>query len=647
MRMLPYVGAVCVASAFLGSIASAQYSSAGSPKPQATLSPLSQPGGSSFLVVGGNDDCAMADVIAGPGTFAVDTTTATASGPLPGCTGVQADVWFQWTATATGTATVSTCGGVTADSAIAAWSGTGCPTTVLACNDDACGLQSTINFPVTNGTSYMLQFFGFAATTYSGTFTIVNAGPPSGDLCTATIPIAGVGSFPFDNTSATTGTQGQMEAACLSFGQTGITNDIWYTWTCPSNGTATVSFCGGTTMDSKIAVYAGGACPAAAAIACNDDSCMLQSELSFPCVAGAAYTVQVGTFPGAAPGTGTFTIAVDVPPCDVYDDGISDNSVGLTAGGDLVWLHKQGAIGQSNVVSAIRAAYGTLAFPGSAPPAGTPTTIAIWNDPNDDGNPNDLVLLATAASTVQNGDTDILNVTSFGAPVAVSGVYFIGVAITHAPGNFPASEDQTTASLGRAFVAGGGPGTVNLANLSAAGLPPTDTDAIGLPGVWLLRADCSAVTGTPYCGGTTADCPCGNAGLPDQGCANSVNPNGALLGATGTATVGADTVVLQASGMPNGVGQNFCLFVQSSGMGSGTFGDGRQCLAAPMVRLGTRTIVGGSASFGFGIPGDPLVSVQGGVTPGTFHYQVFYRNAATFCTSDTFNTTNGLSIVWN
>jgi hypothetical protein len=645
--MLPFVGAACAASAVLGSIAPAQLSSAGSPKPQATFSPLSRPGGTSSLVVGGNDDCAMADVISGPGMFAVNTVGATASGPLPGCAGVQADVWFEWTATATGMATVSTCGGVAADSVIAAWSGTGCPTTVLDCNDDTCGLQSTIAFPVTNGTSYMLQFFGFGLATYSGTFTIVNAGPPSGDQCTATIPIAGAGTFPFDSTAATTGTEGQAEASCLFFGQTGISNDIWYTWTSPAGGTATVSFCGGTTMDSKIAVYDGGACPAAAALACNDDSCSLQSELSFACVAGAAYTLQVGNFPGSSAGMGTFTIAVDVPPCDVYDDGISDNSVGLTAGGDLVWLHKQGAIGQSNVVSAIRAAYGTAAFPGSAPAAGTPVTIAIWDDPNDDGNPNDLVLLATAASTVQNGDTDILNMTNLAPPVAVNGVYFIGVAITHLPGEFPASEDQNTASLGRAFVAGGGPGTVNLANLSAAGLPPTDTDLIGLPGVWLLRADCGPALGTAYCGGTTADCPCGNAGLPDHGCANSTNPDGALLGASGMATIGADTVVLQASGMTNGAGTNFCLFVQSNAQGMGVFGDGRQCLAAPFVRLGTRTIASGSASFGFGIAGDPLVSVQGAVTPGTFHYQVFYRNPAMFCTSDTFNTTNGLSIVWN
>jgi hypothetical protein len=46
-------------------------------------------------------------------------------------------------------------------------------------------------------------------------------------------------------------------------------------------------------------------------------------------------------------------------------------------------------------------------------------------------------------------------------------------------------------------------------------------------------------------------------------------------------------------------------------------------------------------------PGDPSVSVKGLVTtPGTREYQVWYRNAATFCTTSTFNLTNGLSVSW-
>ena len=46
--------------------------------------------------------------------------------------------------------------------------------------------------------------------------------------------------------------------------------------------------------------------------------------------------------------------------------------------------------------------------------------------------------------------------------------------------------------------------------------------------------------------------------------------------------------------------------------------------------------------------GDLSVSVRGGVTgPGTRTYQVWYRNAADFCTPDTFNLTNGVEVLWS
>jgi hypothetical protein len=46
-------------------------------------------------------------------------------------------------------------------------------------------------------------------------------------------------------------------------------------------------------------------------------------------------------------------------------------------------------------------------------------------------------------------------------------------------------------------------------------------------------------------------------------------------------------------------------------------------------------------------PGDAPVHVRGAITaPGNRTYQVWYRNAAAFCTSATFNLTNGLAVNW-
>jgi hypothetical protein len=63
------------------------------------------------------------------------------------------------------------------------------------------------------------------------------------------------------------------------------------------------------------------------------------------------------------------------------------------------------------------------------------------------------------------------------------------------------------------------------------------------------------------------------------------------------------------------------------------------------VRLATIANAGGFSRFP--VAGGPTVSVRGQVTsPGVLNYQVWYRNAASFCTPSTFNLTNGVEIVW-
>src|SRR4051812_42679834 len=49
------------------------------------------------------------------------------------------------------------------------------------------------------------------------------------DSCTTPDVVVGAGPFAFDNTVATTGTQGQTESLCFQFGTTGISNDVWFT----------------------------------------------------------------------------------------------------------------------------------------------------------------------------------------------------------------------------------------------------------------------------------------------------------------------------------------------------------------------------------------------------------------------------------
>ncbi len=171
----------------------------------------------------------------------------------------------------------------------------------------------------------------------------------------------------------------------------------------------------------------------------------------------------------------------------------------------------------------------------------------------------------------------------------------------------------------------------------------TDLDMNGIPD------DCTGAI-VVFCpgDGSGAACPCGNSSpaLPVAGCANSLGTGGRLV-ATGTPSVSTDTLTLVGTDMPS----SSALYFQGTAMQSGgagvVFGDGLRCASGSILRLGTKTNAAGTSQYP--ALGDPSVSVRGALPPtgGTRTYQVWYRNAAAFCTSATFNLTNGVIVVWS
>jgi Tol biopolymer transport system component len=143
--------------------------------------------------------------------------------------------------------------------------------------------------------------------------------------------------------------------------------------------------------------------------------------------------------------------------------------------------------------------------------------------------------------------------------------------------------------------------------------------------------------------GTSGACPCLNNGSAGNGCANSSFASGANLTATGTPSVSADSVILNASQMTGSV----ALFYQGgSQLPPAVIDDGLGCVGGPIIRLGAKAAAGTSS---FPQAGDPSVSVRGSIPPagGTFYYQCIYRNAAAaFCPIATTNRTNGVKITW-
>ncbi len=137
-------------------------------------------------------------------------------------------------------------------------------------------------------------------------------------------------------------------------------------------------------------------------------------------------------------------------------------------------------------------------------------------------------------------------------------------------------------------------------------------------------------------------CPCA-AGAPGSGCANSSGV-GAVLSVTGSASVAANDLQLVCSGMLPG---SASIFLQGTaalngGLGQHSAGtDGLDCLGGWLLRVDRRGTLGSVARVSD-------IARQGGIpSAGALRrYQVFYRNAANYCTPAHWNTSNAVKIWW-
>jgi hypothetical protein len=114
---------------------------------------------------------------------------------------------------------------------------------------------------------------------------------------------------------------------------------------------------------------------------------------------------------------------------------------------------------------------------------------------------------------------------------------------------------------------------------------------------------------------------------------------------SGSLIVTNDTTVLTGTAMPNA----FALYFQGGqtvggGLGA-AFGDGLRCTAGVLLRMGIKMNSMGQSQYPE--PGYQPVSVRGFCNAGNVRqYQIWYRNAASFCSTLTFNLSNGVQITW-
>lgn len=159
-----------------------------------------------------------------------------------------------------------------------------------------------------------------------------------------------------------------------------------------------------------------------------------------------------------------------------HDDGSCEDLYGLVNDGDMCWLQRYDAVSGQDMIVSVNQVYGSFVYPSVAPPNGHSCEVFVWDDPSNDGDPSDCVLLTRESTTVQNVNKNIMTTIPLTTPVLVTGQFYVGCVMTLPAGMGGAPADMTTVyEPGLTFFcATATPGTFNPFNLIANSLPPSD-----------------------------------------------------------------------------------------------------------------------------------------------------------------------------
>ncbi|MDE0960873.1 MAG: hypothetical protein OSB09_08840, partial [Planctomycetota bacterium] len=274
------------------------------------------PGGTGDLSIGlvpcTTDACCGAAAI-GEGAHAYDTSAGTTSGTAACDVDMGNDTWFAYTASGTGTATLSTCGqtGTDGDSVLIVYDS--CANANGAClvsNDDGCGASgymSEVSLAVTGGTTYMVQLGGWAGPGGTGTLDVSLVTPAS---CEGAIAMVD-GANAFDTTGYP-GTGTAPTGCTSSYGNNAA--DGWYTYTPAADGLVDINTCDPASHDTDLAVYEGD-CSAPILVACDGDGGTATGCQGFDSAlnglvltGGVTYLINIGGWGASDSGPGTCNI---------------------------------------------------------------------------------------------------------------------------------------------------------------------------------------------------------------------------------------------------------------------------------------------------------------------------------------------------
>jgi hypothetical protein len=222
-------------------------------------------------------------------------------------------------AAAAGTGSVS----VTASSGSCAWnasSGTSWITITAGASGTGNG---TLSYSVAANTSTTARTgtMTIAGKTFIVTQSGQSVGPANNDFANATVLTGSSPTTTGSNVGAT------RESGEPNFAGNGGGASVWWSWTAPSSGTATISLAG-SSFDTILGVYIGTSVSALTLVAQNDDYTGLQSAVTFTATAGTTFNFGVDGYNGA---TGSINLSVSVAGTCSYSISPASASVAATA----------------------------------------------------------------------------------------------------------------------------------------------------------------------------------------------------------------------------------------------------------------------------------------------------------------------------
>jgi subtilisin-like proprotein convertase family protein len=254
------------------------------------------------------------------------------------------DVIYEYTPTTTGNHTVSLCGSSFDTGLFIMTDGT-CPgSTEVACNDDACGLQSEITTSLNAGQTYWFIVTGYDV--HAGDYVInvtgpSGSGPQPGEDCTTALPLTVPGTENGNNCSFSD----DLNSVC-PYTTTGG-RDVVYTFTPAVDEQVTFSLCR-SGYDTKLYIFDGNC--TGTPIACNDDASPCPGSTGsyrsyLPCVplsGGHQYFVVVDAF--SSSDCGDYVLETIV--CQAYPPPPNDdcaNAQPIVVNGDQICATTNGA----------------------------------------------------------------------------------------------------------------------------------------------------------------------------------------------------------------------------------------------------------------------------------------------------------------